>query len=295
MTKKLYPRTMLSLALITLFILSSCSNSSDKTSEIQQGTIETPAAKTKDSANQAKLFSLPAPMQIASAIKKNCPNYFDEFLCPLKNSPPSDFEKTLMLGIYAVDLGYANVYDQKQTSINYFVASTKLADELKIMGALDPSILKAFKNNINNKDSVTHYTLSSFRSIHNNLLSNNRKDEAFLILTGSFIEGAYLSSKIQDKNKDKNLTHLIGEQKLFLENILTILPQHHDKKEMSDLIAGLTDLKTAYDKVDIKYKTETDPNNKNMEPIIISDDILKQINEKITAIRTSIFQTKSLS
>lgn len=290
MTKTL--RNSLSLfipiAALCLFF-NSCGNS-EKGNTIettQEGVMEIAGSKE---ILENVIFSLPAPMQIASAIKRNCPQYYEELLCPLKNSASSDFSKILTLGIYAVDLGYANVYDQKQTSLNYFVTSIKLADELKIMGPLNLSTLKSFKENLDNKDSVKRYTLSSFSKIHDNLLKSNRKDEAMLILTGSFVEGVYLSSKIQDKNKDKNLMNLIGEQKLFLENLLSILPQYHDKKGVTELVAQLTDLKTTYDKIEITYKTDTDPDKKHMQSITISDEVLKQINEKITNIRNTIIE-----
>lgn len=287
---------MLFIPLATLGLLISCGNNSEtenNSDTAKEGAMQMEGSK--DSTESTTVYSLPAPMQIASAIQRNVPTYYDELLCPIKNGPTSDFGKTLNLGIYAVDLGYANVYDQKQKSITYFVASIKLADELKIMGPADPRTLRAFKENIDNKDSVNHYTLGSFGNIHDNLINSNRKDEAMLILTGSFIEGVYLTSKIQDKNKDKKLMQLIGEQKLFLENILSILPQYKDKKEMSELIAQLTDLKMTYDKVTITYRAETDPNKKNMEPISITGEVLKQINEKITAIRNSIIQPKGIS
>jgi len=286
---------MLAASLATSFLLNSCSNNSENNQETTQANTNIVSEGSKDSLGQV-VYSLPAPMQIASAIKRNCPNYFDDLLCPLKSSATSNFAKTINLGIYAVDLGYANVYEKTQTSINYFAASIKLADELKIMGPVNPALLNVFKENVNNKDSVKHYTLHSFADIHDNLITSNRKDEAMLILTGSFIEGVYISSQIQGKNKDKNLAHLVGEQKLFLESLLDLLPANTDKKDLNTLVASLNELKTIYDKVEIKYKDEaSDPNQKNMEPIAISDDVLKEINSKITLIRNSIILNSATS
>jgi hypothetical protein len=132
---------------------------------------------------------LPAPMQIASANKKIGCQIFGKFLCPVKNGFSNDFSKLLNLGIYSADLGYANVYNQAQTSLTYFSTAAKLADDIKIVGDIDAETLKRYKNNINNKDSVTYFTLNSFNNIHNYLTANNRTDEAYLIITGCFIEG----------------------------------------------------------------------------------------------------------
>lgn len=293
MTKILFHRLALFLSIVTLFIFVSCRSTAE--SENSSAMISDSASKSivenKDSLKPSEIISLPAPMQIASAIRKNSPKYYEEFLCPITNGVGTNFFKTINLGIYAVDLGYANVYQQKQTSINYFVACIKLADELEIMGPVDPAILKAFKETIGNKDSVKRYTLSTFGKIHYNLIKSDRKNEAFLILTGSFVEGVYLASKIQARTKDKNLMNLVGEQKLFLENILNILPYYKDEKGMAELIAQLDDLKVTYNKIEITY-TESAPNKKKMQAITISDDVLKQISDKITAIRTSIILAK---
>jgi hypothetical protein len=288
MTRTIHISLLLTFSAICLF--SSCGNDAEKstTADVSQDSLNA-SQSGKDDNGAEEIFSLPAPMQIASAIKKNCPNYYAELLSPLKNTASSNFSKALNLGIYAVDLGYANVYDQKQTSINYFLTSVKMADELKITGAVDPSLLKLFKENINNKDSVTRYTLSSFGNIHDHLITSNRNEEAFLILTGSFIEGVYLSSKIQEINKDKNLVQLVGEQKIFLESLLSIFSSSSNK-EIGDLCTQLADLKTAYDKVDIAY-VEKEANKKNMQPIQISDDVLKQIGAKILVLRNSIIQS----
>ncbi len=286
-------RFILFASLATSLTFVSCGNSSESenTTVIAKDSLAKSDENT-DSLVPSQVHSLPAPMQVASAIKKACPTYFEDLLSPLKNETTSDFHKTINLGIYAVDLGYSNVYDQKQASINYFITAVKLADELKILGPADPAKIKAFKDNVNNKDSVTFYTLNSFNNFHENLLLSERTEEAYLILTGSFIEGLYLTTNIQAKNKEQKLVHLIGEQKLFLESTIAILSNSKDKKEISDLIVKLTDLQTIYNKVDIKYSEEIQ-NKKTMQEIVITDNQLKQIKDKITEIRNSIIHPKA--
>jgi hypothetical protein len=221
----------------TALILSGCGNTQEKeTSEsTKQDTVQT----TPEAAGQ-KVFSLPAPMQIASAIKRSGAKYSESFLCPVKTTYPNDFSKLLNLGIYSADLGYANVYNQTQTSLTYFSTAAKLADEIKIVGDIDAETMKRYKNNIDNKDSVTYFTLNSFNNIHNYLTTNNRTDEAYLILTGCFIEGVYLSTKVCEKGKSPEMLSLVGQQKLYLESVLELLQNHQEKKEMPELITKLT-------------------------------------------------------
>lgn len=297
MTNKLFSNSAFGFIIIAL-ILSSCNNNTQKVSETAEGTLQSLTEKNDNSIQQNEVHSLPAPMQIANAIKTTNAAYSESFLLPLNNddAATSDYTKTLVLGMCAVDLGYATVYEQKQTSINYFSSSVKTADELKIMGPIDPGIIKRYKENINNQDSLTSYTLSTFKKIHANLLSNNRTEDAYLILTGSFIEGLYLSGKIYEKGKDKNLVNVIGQQKIFLESLTKLLPQYNDKKEIADLIIQLNDLKSIFDQVEITYKSSSnEPNSKEMLPVDISDETLNQIIYKITTIRNSLINQKQIS
>ncbi len=279
------------IAFVALIAFNSCGGNSDNVTNITENKVDA-EKKDADSAGQTKVYSLPAPMQIASAIKKTNPKFIDGITSPIRTDFTSDFNKIINLGIYAVDLGYSNVYEQNQSSLNYFTAAAKIADELRILGAFDPGYVKRYRDNSNNKDSVMLFTLRSFNNIHEYLINNNRTDDAYVLLTGSFIEGAYLSSKIQNQNKDKALVQVIGQQKLFLESILELLAVYKDKKEINDLITELTELNQIYAGITITYSTTTDINTKKIEPLAISEEGLKQIGDKLTAIRNSLVISK---
>lgn len=277
--------------LIAVFAVSpfiSCNNyeNNDSVSDVKSQD----SIAVKDTSNLSTLLSLPAPMQIAAAIKRTNSKFQDAYLSPLKKDYPTDFLKTINLGIYAVDLGYANVYDQKQTSINYFTTALKLADELNIISVKEPGIIKRFSSNVNNEDSVKHYTLSSFANIHNNLLNGNRTNDAYTLLAGSFIEGLSLSCKIYENGKDAKIGQLIGQQKLFLENIMTILSNCTDDKNLVDLTTKLSQLESIYNKVEIKSAVSTDPDIKEISSITISDEVIKEISDFIGAIRTELIK-----
>ena len=274
-----------SAALASGLFLFSCGNSAEKETiaDAKQDSVIT--NNNKDTVPETKLFSLPAPMQIATAIKNSNSKYSERILLPIAKNYTSDFDKLFHLGMYAVDLGYANVYDQRQTSINYFSTSLKLADEQKIIAISEPGIIKRFKDNVENSDSVTYFTLTSFSSIHQQLKSSSRESDAYLLLTGSYIEGVYLSCKVYEANKDKKILQLVGEQKLFLENILELLPPDENNTKMTNLISQLNDLKKLYDKVEISYTESGGKNRKVASSISISDDQFKEIQTKINMIR----------
>jgi hypothetical protein len=275
-------------SLIAAFVLAgsilvtSCGNNQEKEANTEPKQDSVPAATEQP----GKIYTLPAPMQVATSIKNSGAKYSESFLAPIKTGFSSDFSKLLSLGIYSADLGYAATYEQTQTSINYFSTAAKIADEVKIVGAIDAETVKRYKNNINTKDSVTYYTLSSFNKIHSNLTENNRLDEAYLIVTGCFIEGTYLASKVCEKNKSKEMLSLLGQQKLFLDNIVELMSNFPDNKDIAALVAQLNELKAIYESVEIKY-ADISPGVKQIQPIAISDETLAKITAKIAEIRNA--------
>lgn len=280
------PKLFIVAFIFSLLHMTGCKSGDAENAAATEGKNDTAATVSNP---ESKLYSLPAPMQIASAIKKADVKFENEIVCPIKANYTSDFNKAIHLGMYGVDLGYANVYDQKQVSINYFGGALKLADELKVLPVTEPGIINRFKENINNQDSVTFYTLSSFNNMHTNLMDGNRANEAYVILSGSFIEGLYLSTSIYQKKKNEKVAQIIAHQKLFLESLIELLSDHTDKKEVADLSVQFKKLKEVYDMVNLKY-ADMSLNLKKMETVEISDDVISKIHENISELRKEIIK-----
>jgi len=251
---------------------------------------------TSDSLNgnegEVTLYSLPAPMQIPSSIKEANPVFYKDILVPDKNpgaSFSSSFKKALNLGVFGVDMGYATVYEQGQTSINYLSNVVRLADELNITGSIDPQVVDQYKNNLTKKDTLSYLILKSFNDINTKLTESNRNDIAILILTGSFIEGVHLTTAIYAKQKSPVIANLIGQQKLFLDNILEILPQYNSDEEIKNLNTQLAELKPVYDSIQFKV-SQKDETTKKIDDIDISDDQIAIITQKISSIRSQIIK-----
>lgn len=245
---------------------------------------------TKKDTEQVRIYSLPAPLQIPNEIKKHNPTFYEDLLNPTQNNPgefSNNFKKAVNLGIYAVDLGYTTIYGQGQSAINYLAAAVKLADQLEIRNSIHPGLIERYKKNIGNKDSVNYLVIKSFSDINRDLTESNRQVDAALILTGSFIEGVHLSASIYEKNKSELMINLIGQQKLFLDNLLEILPSY-ENGDIGHLITDLKDLKKEYDKIEITYADSNDKNLKVIESIKASEQQVISIGSKVRQIRAKM-------
>src|SRR5687768_8758034 len=80
------------------------------------------------------LHRIPSPLEISVLLKESGKKYNASFL----NSPDNlsryntNYKRALNLGIYGTDLGYTNIYEQRQDGIRYMSSIRDLAVELNI-------------------------------------------------------------------------------------------------------------------------------------------------------------------
>lgn len=277
------------LILISLIILQSCS--STKTEEqVQNGDSLSSQSDSIALAQEIKVFSLPAPLQIPYEIKKLNPRYYEDLLKPSNSNPENianNYKKALNLGVYAVDLGYTTTYDQGQAAINYLSTCIKLAEQLNITTSVNANLIERYKKNLSNRDSLNSLIIKSFAEINRTLSESNRQADAALILTGSFIEGVHLSTAIYNRNKTDLMINLIGQQKLFLDNLLEILP-NYQSNDIIKLVANLRDLKSDYDSIEIKYSDSKENDQQVIEKIVATESQISEIARKIKGMRDEI-------
>lgn len=245
------------------------------------------------------LFSIPSPIQTSILLKKTGANYNKEILNSTKSSAnySTNFKKAVNLGVYGADLGYVTIYEQTQDAIGYLQAVKKMGDDLGVSGAFDATLMKRFEANLGNKDSLLGLVSSAYRASDAYLKNNERNEVSGLIIAGGWVESLYFSTKIAEKNKgNKDVIQRIAEQKNALDNLIKLLTPYYQDPEYTEFIDALIDLAYDFDGIEMKYTfvaPTTDAKNKittinSKSEIVITDDQLKAITEKVDKIRTSI-------
>ena len=264
---------------------------SEKNKLNTDGIVETGSADNSDATDSSsktlKVYTLPAPLQIATAVKTFDLNYSDKLLVPNNKSTvnyPTNYLKALNLGVFGIDMGYTTVYEQKQSAIYYLSKVQKLTEELGITDNFNLATVKRFKDNISNQDSLYYIILQSFNGVHKYLHENDRAGTGLLILTGSFVEGLYLTTQFAQSKKDNRLYNLISQQQVFLDNLIELL---RDLKEAADLCTQLKDLKISFQGITIS-NANSNFNKKSADTISISNEQLDKITNKVAAIRNKI-------
>jgi hypothetical protein len=201
----------------------------------------------------------------------------------------------LNLGVYAADIGYLSSYEKTQESITYMATVKTLADKLGVIGSYDMSEMVRFESNIANKDSLTSILDNSVKKTKEYLKDDSRDKLAALVLTGSFIEGLYISTGLiksypknllPDDSRNLVLTPLIRvilEQEKSVNELVKMLATVEQVDPITTLSADLTSLQASYRALDIEEQIKN-----NKASLVLSDKNLLEITTIVEKMRKLI-------
>ncbi|MBA7558792.1 hypothetical protein ES708_00401 [subsurface metagenome] len=160
-------------------------------------------------------------------------------------------EKALNLGVYGADLSYASTYNMKQETMLYLEASKRLTDEMEISTAFNLNYVERIENNLENGDSMISIISDSFYDTYNHLIINKKDKLAILVMTGSWIEGLYITTQIAITAGDNTkFLDIITNQESSLKKLLEIMEPLKEDEDVSEIHGGLMDLNKIYDTIE---------------------------------------------
>ncbi len=188
--------------------------------------------------------------------------------------------KALNLGIYGADLSYAVTYEEFQEMGAYVKTTKRLAEELNIPFAFDQSMMDKYSKFKDNKDSLTKVVYDSYNQVDKALKSDERVGMAALVVTGSWLEGLYLSTKtfldVPKTAENKSLYKIIGEQKQSLIIVIKLLDEYKKDAFISGIISDLKEITSEYNNI--------------TSDITMNEKQLVAIHSKIQSLRKKIIE-----
>lgn len=290
--------------ILTLSILlSSCGGGNEEEKPETASADSTITSPVDSSAikTQKIFYSLPSPIEMATLIRKTGANYNKEILNPVDNVSKysTTQSRALNLGVYGADLSYTSIFDQTQETMFYISCVKKLADAMGITSAFNQTTVQRMQNNLNNQDSVLQIVSDSYMETDDFLKSNERANSSALVIAGGWIEGLYIATKIAEKNKNnKEIIQRIAEQKLSINDLISLLKSHPADPTVTSIIKKLTELQTIYNELKVTggpVKVETNSATGvttigGDSRVEISNQQLSQITAKVTEIRNNIIK-----
>lgn len=248
------------------------------------------------------IYNIPSPSEIPYLLQATGAEFNESLINPrtkVDQYASRTDKAALNLGVYAADIGYLSSYDKTQQAIDYLNSAKTLADNLGVIGSFDVEVLQKFEANISNKDSLTRLLDRTIKKTQTYLADDNRNKLSALVVTGSFVEGLYISTGLV-KSYPKDLLPSDARNLVLTPIIRVILDQ---KKSVSDMVKMLTStsveqtepvttiasdlkaLEAAYASLNIEEQIRNNKAN-----LVLSDANLIEITNIVEKIRTNITQ-----
>lgn len=285
------------IALLTAGLASCTSSSEDKNKNSDEFD---EAGETLKQQIEEVVYNIPSPSEIPYLLQATGAEFNESLLNPrskVDQYTTRNDKAALNLGTYVADIGYLTSYDKTQEAIDYLGACKTLADNLGLIGTFDSELGKQFEQNISNKDSLAHLLDRTIKQAQAFLIDDNRNKLASLVVTGSFIEGLYISTGLI-KSYPKNilpedsrnivltpLMRVVLEQKKAVSELLKMLSAVDQTEPITSIVANLKTLEETYQKLNIEEQIKN-----NRADLVLSDKNLEGITVIVDKIRKEITQ-----
>ncbi|MBV6647337.1 MAG: hypothetical protein KI790_17900 [Cyclobacteriaceae bacterium] len=288
----------LSLALALLVVvLSSCGGGESKKSEASAEFNEASSQVVSDINKVIK--DLPPPSEVPYLLMATGSDYNPTLVNPLASVDEyvnASVKSALNLGIYTTDIGYLTSYEKAQESLEYISACQKLAEAIGVASALDLELIGRFERNLSNRDSLKNIVDEVMANTGEHLEGLDRMHMAGLVLSGSFLEGLYISTAVIDTYPDdlpeetKNLIlepliKIVIDQEEALDDLIQVMNDLGNDEAVAETAKNLAALKKIY--VDELEPVKTEISN-NTGGLVLKSSVLKTLTEEVARIRGTI-------
>ncbi|HZY80697.1 MAG TPA: hypothetical protein VFE50_14340 [Cyclobacteriaceae bacterium] len=249
---------------------------------------------------QDVVYNIPSPSEIPYLLQATGAEFNQSLVNDRKKADSyatkSD-KAALNLGVYAADIGYLSSYEKTQEAIDYLNTAKMLADGLGVVGSFDVEVLKQFEANIANKDSLAALLNRTVQKTDDYLKDDSRDKLAAFMVTGSFVEGLYISTGLiksypknllADDQRNLVLTPLmrvILQQEQSVDELLKMLGNVSEEgnETVASIKTDLTALQASYRALNIEEQIKANKAN-----LVLTDKNLLDITTIVEKLRKSI-------
>lgn len=236
--------TTLTMLLLALFIVS-CGGGAKQAEENE-------TVSKEEAFKSVTKYPLPTAFEVTKMLNKAGASYIISLNNPIENVDKyfTEKSKALNLGVYGANLSYASTYQMKQETMNYLKVSKKLIDELQITTAFNAKFAERIESNIDNKDSLILIISDSFYDTYDFLVKNGKDNISLLVMSGSWIEGLYITTQIAIVSKNnEDFLKIIANQKDPLSKLMELIEPVATDPTIAEIKGMLMPLHEAFSKV----------------------------------------------
>ena len=303
--KKVFGKTIGS-GVIIMALLAGCKSGNQGDQDLAN--LATKAVKKDTASTGARIqkikgvfYNIPSALEIGQLLKESGAGYSESYPSDptIVSKYSSQKGQALNLGVYAADLSYAGIYQQKEEAMLYLKCANTLATSLGIPNAFGESTISRINANMDNQDSLLNIITADYWNTDAYLKNSDRQEISALIMAGGWIEGLYIATQIASHSSDnKGLVNRVAEQRLSLSELSALMDTYPDDATMQDIKGKLKMIKDAYAGVSIEESKAkvTDDNSKNTstlggnEKVAMTPEQFKNIADVTASVRNAITQ-----
>jgi len=181
-------------AVFLSMFLSSCGEKPDELSDLKDFEVTKDTIKSETRINfDLVRVNIPSPGILSKKLSAAKIVYNKNFLLSTgkRSGYVTNYQKAIGVGAFGADIGMAAAHNQTQDALDDLDAVGKLAVELGINNAFDPTLSKKILANINKPDTIQLMLDKAFDKAERNLRSNQRVAASVLMVAGGWVEGLY--------------------------------------------------------------------------------------------------------
>ncbi len=223
--------------------LSSCKRNQTTTNLEDTATVQ-PAhvgdSLMDDDLNKSRtiLYTLPAPIEMASIIKETGVRFDDQLLADMGKSGQysTNMKMALNLGIYATDMSLSGMFNQSQRMVDYLNTLKSITKKLGIINIFDEDAITKLESSEMTRQEALNVVSEVYMKTNQNLADNNRRNIAAIVMAGGWVEGLYLALNIVNPDKlNADIISRLVSQKLTIVTMLNIINSQDPNAEDEDL------------------------------------------------------------
>ena len=240
-----------SIPLLALVLLTACGGGPEETTN--QPTTDDLVIGGEE-ASVASLYQMPTPNELFGLVKQMAGEGHKRMLNPASNVDRYVTLKgrAVNFGVYATDLVYASSFKLNVEVARYYLTTKKLADALGINSAFTDADFVRLESNLTRGDSLEVISNDAYQRAYEKMQSEKMGPVLTMVLAGGWLESMHLVIRqIEAFGKNEQLMVRVGEQKVTLEHLISMMESFKDDPNVSGIYTELLVLRDIYDQLNV--------------------------------------------
>ena len=204
------------------------------------------------------IYSLSLPTDIIAIFEETGTGFNPEFTIPLDliSLYEDPGQMALLLGALGVDLSYCKLFERTTESGDIYKNMDLLAYNLDLPRDIFDKSSTELEWYVNKPDSLSALIDEIYGEVDAWFREQDQESLASLTLLGGWLEAMYIGVRIYQDKSVLDMGDRIMQQKFTLNSLAGLLSNYQESLEIRSYIHLLSNLKNAYDSVEIKVSGE---------------------------------------